>query len=125
MAQDAPLTDLARIIGRRFIEDRCPQTASSLTFTTLLADVPIIPVTLMMVSAFPVFGSLSGHLSDFVMTNMLPQSASLITKYAERFSENAAHLTAVGVGFLGVTALMLMLTIDAAFNQIWRVSRPR
>jgi membrane protein len=125
MAQDAPLTELARIFGRRFIEDRCDQTASSLTFTALLAVVPIVTVALTLVSAFPVFESLTEHLRDFVMTNMLPKSADLITTYAEQFSENAAHLTAVGIGFLGVTALLLMLTIDAAFNRIWRVSRPR
>jgi membrane protein len=34
-------------------------------------------------------------------------------------------LTAVGIVFLAVTAMLLMLTIDNAFNMIWRVSRPR
>lgn len=125
MAQDAPLTALARIFGRRFSEDRCDQTASSLTFTALLAVVPIATVALTLVSAFPGFESLTEQLRGFVVANLLPQSADLITKYAEQFSENAAHLTAVGLAFLGVTALLLMLEIDAAFNRIWRVSRPR
>ena len=34
--KDAQLTDLLRIFSERFIEDRCIQIASSLTFTTLL-----------------------------------------------------------------------------------------
>jgi|SRR5450759_2154630 membrane protein len=122
--KDAPLTDLLRIFNRRFIEDRCDQIASSLTFTTLLALVPIVTIALTVVSAFPVFKSLIGHLQSFVMQNMFPQSVGAVTTYTERFFENAARLTAVGIVFLGVTALLLMLTIDSAFNHIWRVSRP-
>ena len=123
--KNAPLTDLVRIFGQRFIEDRCIQIASSLTFTTLLSLVPIITVALTMVSAFPVFESLIGHLQRFVMSNVMPESVRAITTYAAQFSENATQMTAVGVVFLGVTSLMLMFTIDSAFNDIWRVSRPR
>jgi membrane protein len=123
--KSAPLTDLVRIFGRRFVEDRCMQTASSLTFTTLLALVPIITVALTVVSAFPVFESLIRHLQRFLMNNIVPESVSSITAYAAQFSENATQLTAVGVAFVGLTALMLMVTIDTAFNGIWRASRPR
>jgi len=123
--KDAPLTYLLRILGRRFVEDRCMQVASSLTFTTLLALVPIITVALTVVSVFPVFGSLIKHLHNFVVHNLLPQSVDAITTYTRQFSENAANLTVVGVVFLGVTALLLMFTIEGEFNDIWRVSRPR
>jgi len=121
----APLFRLARIYRQRFREDRCVQVASSLTFTTLLALVPIITVALTVASAFPAFKSLTGQVQNFVIQNILPQSVNVITAYAEQFSENAMRLTAVGIVFLGVTALLLMLTIDAAFNDIWRVARPR
>ena len=63
--KSAPLTDLVRIFGQRFVEDRCIQIASSLTFTSLLALVPIITVALTIVSAFPVFESLIVHLQRF------------------------------------------------------------
>jgi membrane protein len=101
------------------------QTASSLTFTSLLALVPIITVALTVVSAFPVFESLIRHLQRFLMNNIVPESVSSITAYAAQFSENATQLTAVGIAFVGLTALMLMVTIDTAFNRIWRASRPR
>ncbi len=123
--KDAPLTHLLRILGRGFIEDRCVQVASSLTFTTLLALVPVVTVLLTVASAFPVFRSLLDHLHNFVVQNMLPQSADAVTAYAQQFSQNAANLTAIGVVILGVTALLLLFTIEAEFNVIWRVSRPR
>lgn len=123
--KSAPLTDLVRIFGQRFAEDRCVQIASSLTFTTLLALVPIITVALTIVSAFPVFESLIDNLQRFLVHNIVPESVSAIAAYATEFSENATQLTAVGIAFVAVTALMLMITIDGAFNSIWRVSRPR
>ncbi|MEO7728043.1 MAG: YihY family inner membrane protein, partial [Burkholderiales bacterium] len=123
--KNAPLTDLVRIFGQRFVEDRCMQIASSLTFTSLLALVPIITVALTVVSAFPVFESWIGHLQRFLVHNIVPESVSSITTYAGQFSENTTQLTAVGIGFVAVTALMLMITIDGAFNSIWRVPRPR
>src|SRR3990172_12113111 len=42
-----------------------------------------------------------------------------------KLSESAMRLTAVGIALLAVTAMLMMLTIDHAFNAIWRVSRPR
>ena len=125
LIKSTPLTDLVRLIGQRFVEDRCAQIASSLTFTTLLALVPIITVALTIVSAFPVFESWIGHLQRFLLHNVVPESVSAITTYAAEFSENTTQLTAVGIAFVAVTALMLMITIDGAFNAIWRVSRPR
>lgn len=120
-----PLLDFSRMVRQRFDEDRCMQIASSLTFTTLLAIVPIITVTLTLISAFPVFGELMGHIEQFLLKNMLPESADSIAAYTEQFSDNAAKLTAFGLVFLFVTAMIVLHTIDRAFNQIWRVPRSR
>lgn len=120
-----PLIDFARMAWRRFEEEQCPQIASSLTFTALLAIVPIITVALTMISAFPVFGELIEHIELFMVANMLPESADSIAVYTQQFADNAARLTAVGILFLFVTSMIVLQTIERAFNQIWRVPRPR
>jgi membrane protein len=119
------LAELVRVVGKRFYEDHGLQTASSLTFTTLLSLVPIITVALALISAFPVFQGLSTIIEDWVFDNMVPESSELIEQYADQFVDNAAKLTAVGVVFLAVTAITLLTTIDDAFNDIWRVRRQR
>jgi membrane protein len=121
----ARLLDLLRIVARRFHEDRCMQIASSLTYTSLLALVPMLTIALTVISAFPVFGQLTGALQEFVLENLVPTSADVIATYAQQFTTNAAKLTAVGIGFLAVTSIMLLVTIDRAFNDIWRVRRSR
>lgn len=111
---------------RRFYEeDRCMQIASSLTFTTLLSIVPIVTIALTVIAAFPVFGSVTAALQTFILEYMVPDSVEVIATYTQQFTKNAAKLTAVGIGFLVVTSIMMLLTIDRAFNDIWRVKRPR
>ena len=123
--KDASLLVLLRMAGERFDEDRCLQIASSLTFTTLLAIVPVVTVVLTVASAFPVYSSLIGNVQDFVVANLVPSSVNAITGYAEGFTKNAAGLTAVGIFFLGITALIMISTIEGAFNDIWRVTWQR
>lgn len=120
-----PLIELVKIVARRFYEDRCLQIASSLTFTTLLSIVPLVTVALTLISAFPVFSHMSEALQRFVLGHMLPESAGAIATYTEQFTANAAKLTAAGIVFLVVTSILLLMTIERAFNQIWRVLRPR
>lgn len=119
------LVEFVQRIAQRFHDDRCMRIASSLTFTTLLSLVPIITVAVTLISAFPVFSAFTATLKAFVLQNILPQSANAIAHYAERFTANAARLTAVGLGFLVVAAILLLMTIDRAFNEIWRVRHPR
>lgn len=118
--------DFIAFAGRRCAEDRCGQIAASLTFTTLLSLVPMITVAVTIAAAFPVFAEYSTAVKTFALTHMVPETAGkVITRYTQQFAENAARLTALGVAFLAVTALMLMLTIDRALNGIWRVRRQR
>jgi membrane protein len=110
----------------RLREDRLLQVAGSLTFTTLLALVPVIAVALTVFSAFPGFAGFWDSIRGFILANLVPAAASkVITVAMEQFAQNAGRLTALGIAILTVTAVMMMLTIEHAFNRIWRVARPR
>lgn len=120
------LAGFIRFILRRFSEHRCLQVAGSLTFTTLLALVPLVTITVTVVSAFPVFVQFSAPLKEFILAYLVPEAASrVITIYMQQFADNAARLTVLGTVLLAVTAIMMMMTIDRELNAIWRVSRPR
>jgi membrane protein len=110
----------------RVREDRLAQVSGSLTFTTLLALVPLLTVTLTVFSAFPVFAGFSGAIRSFILENLIPAaSGRVITVYMQQFAENAGKLTTAGLAILGVAAAMMMLTIDRTFNTVWRVAKPR
>ncbi len=120
------LLGFLRFVAFRFVDDRCAQIASSLTFTTLLSLIPLITVMVMVFAAFPVFTDLMAQIKIFVLMNMVPEVAGkVITVYMTQFSAEAAKLTMLGIVGLTITALLLIYTIDHAFNVIWRVHKPR
>ena len=108
-------------INDRFSTDRCFQTAAALTYTSLLSLVPLFTVAFSLLTAFPVFESWSKAIQDFIFANFVPASGEIVQDYLIRFADQASHLTAVGIIFLVITALMLMQTIDHALNDIWEV----
>ncbi len=110
---------------RRLHEDRGLQTAGSLTFTTLLALVPLITVALALSSAFPAFDHAIESLGRFVSAQLLPEGSARVTRQFGTFADSAARLTTLGLVFLAVVALMLMLTVDEVLNRIFRVQRRR
>lgn len=115
-----------RFVVRRWTEDRCPQIAGSLAFTTLLALVPIFAIIVALLSSAPFFEEVLVQIKVFLLLSLVPDIAGrIITVYMEEFRENAGRLTTVGVGVLLATALALMLTIDRSINAIWRVRRSR
>jgi membrane protein len=124
--QSQDFKSFIRFVVTRFAQDRCVQIAASLTFTTLLSLVPLITIALTLFSAFPVFEDFSSQIKIYLLGNLMPETAgNVITHYTEQFAESAGRLGAVGVVFLAVTAMLMMLTIDQAFNTIWRVTRSR
>ncbi len=115
-----------RFIGRRFVEDRCLMVAGSLTFTTLLAIVPIFTVTITLTSKIAITRDFILALKAFLIKTLVPDVATrLITTNMEQFAQNAAKLTYVGLIVIIATAIALMFTIDGVFNDIWRARRRR
>ena len=115
----------ARFVVRRFDEERVPQAASSMTFTTLLALVPVLTVMVAVASLFPVFDRWSDSFVSFVNQTIVPQGAEMVFDYINDFRDQAGKLTAIGSVMLMVTSLMLIRTIDNTFNRIWRVNTQR
>jgi len=117
---------LAAFVARRTGEDRVPQVAGSLTFTTVLSLVPLATVAFALFTAFPIFASFQMSLQDFLAVHLMPsQINSQIFKYLNQFAAKAKGLTTVGMIILFVTSVMTMMTVESAFNVIWRVRKSR
>ena len=98
------------------------QTSAALAFTTLLALVPLVALTLAVAELVPYFDLLLGRLQPLLREALLPSgAASAIAGGLGRFSHKAQQLTVAGLLLLGVTAVLLMNTIERTFNHLWRV----
>ena len=114
-----------RYLFRRFGEDNCAKNAAALTYTTLFAVVPVMTVTYAMLAAIPAFNQVGGQVETFIFDNFVPSTGAALREYLSEFSQQARQLTGVGVALLMVTALLMLLNIEKAFNAIWRVRYPR
>ncbi|MDP4302146.1 YihY family inner membrane protein [Leptothrix discophora] len=124
--QTWPWLDTLRTLRQRFREDRLGIAASSLTFTTLIALVPLATVMFAVFTAFPMFGSFRKALEVYFLQNLVPdQIARPVLMQLTSFATKAHRVGSVGLVFLGFTAIALLLTIDRALNAIWRVRRQR
>ncbi|MCL1962373.1 MAG: YihY family inner membrane protein [Desulfovibrionaceae bacterium] len=123
---DFPVLPTAATLRERFRQDRLSMTASALTFTTVLALVPLFAVVLSVFTAFPIFARLRDALEHWLIDSLIPAGiASHVMGYLNQFATKASGLGAAGLAALLFTAISLMLTIDHTLNAIWRVSAPR
>ena len=123
--RESRIYGFALFLLRRFNEIRVPQVSASLTFTTLLALVPVFTVTFVVVSAFPMFSELSASFINLINSVLVPEGAETILDYIDEFKGKASSLTAIGTIMLVVTSLLLTQTIDQTFNRIWQVRTQR
>ena len=121
-----PWRQMAGVLYRRFREARLGVSASSLTFTTVLALVPLFTVGLAVFSAFPVFGKFQDTIQRWLVDSLVPESiARQVLGYLTQFSRKASRLGSVGLVAVLFSAIALMVTIERTLGQIWRVDHPR
>lgn len=125
LSQAVRLWRFAKLVGARFGEDRLNRVAQALSYTTLLALVPLSTLVFGLFSVFPVFESWMTTVQTFLYQHFVPASGDVVQKYLNQFANKSAQLTAFGLLFLIVTALMLLATIEESFNEIWRAPQKR
>lgn len=111
---------------RRLREERLPEVAGSLTYTTVLALVPVLTVAFAIFTTFPLFTTFRQSLEAYLVPSMMPVGvANTIRDYLAQFSAKASQVSAVGTAFLFVTAILMFGTVDRTLNRIWRVRESR
>jgi membrane protein len=121
-----PWRTTAAVLRERFREDQLGLTASSLTFTTMIALVPLFTLALALFTVFPMFAKMQGVLQQWLISSLIPPDiARNVLGYLSQFSSKASHMGALGLGFFLASALALIFTIDRTLNNIWRVKRRR
>ena len=121
-----PWRSTAATLKERFSEDRLGLSASSLTFTTMIALVPFFALVLSVFTAFPIFGKFQIALQQWLLDSLVPDNiARQVVSYLTKFALKASRLGWLGLIFLAISALSLVITIDKTLNSIWRTPKSR
>src|SRR5438034_10588202 len=100
------ISDLFIFANKRLREGRLPQVAGSLTFTAVLALVPILTIALAIFTTFPLFNTFRTSLEAYFTQSLMPKAvANTVLGYLTLFATKATRLSAVGAIALIVTAV--------------------
>lgn len=130
------------LLTRNFLRNRCPVRASALAYTTLLALVPLLAVTISVSSLFLTEQNSERIVSDTIsyfveqvapQLGLIPKGEDGTDRRLETTRKFTEIISGLKVGTLGITgtiglvfvAISLLVTIEAAFNDIWGVERGR
>jgi membrane protein len=120
------MLELTRSTIRHAGQVRLPQVAASLTLTTALSIAPLVAVGFALFRQFPIFKPLELATEQHLLKNLLPADMSrAVLKYLHQFAANASSLSWVGALFVLAAAVMMLLTVENALNQMWDVKKAR
>lgn len=112
-------------LARDLFEGQLSMRSMSLVYTTLLSLVPFLALGFSVLKALGVHNSLEPVLYEFLRP--LGPQASELTNGVIGFVEKiqVGVLGSLGVALLFYTAISLIQKVEASFNFIWRIERPR
>ena len=110
---------------RFFTTKRVMQKASALTYSMLLAIVPIMAVGFAIARGFGYSKYIEVWFRDAFQSQ--PQAADIIIGFVNSYLVHTQSGVFLGVGlvFMLYTVLMLVSNVEDAFNEIWQVKKPR
>ena len=116
---------LAAAVGRDLMGGMITLRAMSLVYTTLLAMVPLLAVSISMLKGFGVHDQLEPTLAR-ILAPIGPQSEEISARIVG-FVDNMkiGVLGAVGLLMLIYTSISLLQKIESAFNYTWRLRSSR
>jgi membrane protein len=108
-----------------FVGDGCLTGAGALSYTSLIALVPVTAIALAVLSAFPVFADKRDALLATLFQAFVPEVSGEVEWWFRYFAGTSARTTTIGVLALAVTVLLLLATIEDQLHHIWRVKSRR
>lgn len=108
-----------------FTTKRMTDIAASLTYSTLLAIVPIVAVLFAIARGFGYNRYIEAWFRDILSSQ--PQAAEVITGFVNSYLVHTKSGVILGIGLVVMlwTVIMLVYNIEQAFNNIWQVKKPR
>lgn len=125
MSQSNNFFHFIRYVYQQYQQDGCSQRAAALTYTSLFAVVPLMTVMYAVLSLIPQFQDLGSNIEALVFAHFIPSTGQSVQHYIHDFSEQARELTGIGIGFLAITAWLMLKSIEDIFEVIWTASTKR
>lgn len=117
---------LTRSTLQRAAQVRLLQVAAGLALTITLSLAPLVAVSFALLKRVPALRPLERAIEQHLLQSLLPADISrAVLKALQQFASNASGLTLMGALLVLAAAVMMLLTLENALNQMWGVKKPR
>lgn len=114
-----------RLVIIHFVDVNGLSKASALAYQTLLSIVPLSVASFGLISGMPAFSEANNKIQSLLFNNLVAGSAEQIQSYLQSFAEKAAKTSAIGILMLLISAVMMIFTMEGAFNDMWGIKKRR
>lgn len=123
----ARLVRVGHLLFRGYVDDDLTIHASSLTFVTLAALVPILAVGFALIKGFGMGQEQLANVSQMEWFAEMPaQWQEFVLKVLDIVNTtNFAALGWIGLAFFLLTAVLLLANVEKSFNRVWGVDKNR
>lgn len=110
---------------KEFINDKCIEKASALTYFSMLSLVPVIAMLFAIAKGFGIETLMQEQLSNFlsgqeeILKFVLPLAQNMLS------GANGGVITGISLLFLIYAVIRLLMNIEEAFNDMWDIKQSR
>ena len=95
--------------------------ASSLSFHTILALIPILLITFSIFTKMPSFQSYYEKVQSFIFNSLIPTQQDIVITYMGQFMENTLNMGTLGLLFVLYISVMFFLDYEKIVSKIFEV----
>ncbi len=110
---------------KEFIDDKCTEKASALTYFSMLSIVPVVAMLFAIGKGFGIEKLVEQQLSNLlsgqeeILKQILPLAQNMLG------GTNSGIITGISLLFLIYTVIRLLMNIEEAFNDMWDIKKSR
>ncbi len=102
-------------------EDRIGYYASSLSWNTLFAIIPLLAISLYLFTTMPIFDSVHQKVQNLIFANLMPTQSSEIMRHINTFVQNSYKLGIIGIFYVVFASFMFFKNYDYIVNDIFEL----
>lgn len=110
---------------KEFVNDKCAEKASALTYLSMLSLVPVLAMIFGIAKVFGIRSLMEQELERYFsgQTEILNQVQPFVDKMLD--TQSGGIVAGVSAVFLIYTVIRLLMNIEAAFNDMWDIKKSR
>ena len=111
----------------RFYWDNGFSKAAALAYSSLLSLVPVTALAFSILGSFAITSADGNNVVRFFFLQFFPtlETSNTVLQHLTEFSAVISDLNALMIGFVVVTCLLLMNSVEYALNEVWQVYEQR